>query len=242
MHVNESLPSLSSPSGLSPRIFSSHLSSLSLEGGGLPEGRKKALISSELWGQKINNRSCVREGGWGSGLGATPPACGEGGLASPRGLRLLLPWASQGQLLGNLSEATDKAFPVLLSPAKDKAQHGEFLSFSTLSGPASLGPGDRVSALKGSWPCHPLASSSQGARALLRIGSSSPPQLLLFLPRPLPCCSTKQKGQLGVSLRIRFMLTQCLQTNWSEALLSPGQGSESKAETSLLILRLWLSG
>lgn len=44
-----------------------------------------------------------------------------------------------------LSEVTDKAFPVLLSLAKGKAQHGEFLSFSTLSGPASLGPGDRES-------------------------------------------------------------------------------------------------
>lgn len=73
-------------------------------------------------------------------------------------------------------------------------------------------------------------------------GLQLPSPLLSFLPRPLPCCSTKQKGQLGASLKTGFMLTQCLQTRWSEALLPPGQGLQAKAETSLLKLRPWLSG
>lgn len=57
------------------------------------------------------------------------------------------------------SEVIDRAFPVPLSLAKGKTQHGEFLSFSTLSGPASPEPGDRVSALKGSRPHHPSGQS-----------------------------------------------------------------------------------
>lgn len=53
------------------------------------------------------------------------------------------------------SGVIDRTFPVLLSLAKDKTQHGELLPFSIQSRPAFPESGDRVSALKGNGPHHP---------------------------------------------------------------------------------------
>lgn len=98
------------------------------------------------------------------------------------------------------SGVIDRAFPVSLSLANDKTQHGELLPFSTQSGTAFPESGDGVSALKGNWPYHPSG------------------QPCLLFPQGW---GSGVNGAMGASLKACFMPSPYPQTKWPRALPPP---------------------